>query len=117
MTDIAAFGSLSGHARAPLWAPRGLPATPSVVHAASGFGPREGVTVSFGAATSPKYPRALVACFMGAGITTGLSLASLVLAPLFATESVSIFLYFTLAAGLGVLALTVRRAERIRERK
>jgi hypothetical protein len=65
----------------------------------------------------PVYSRLLIALFTFAGIVTILSIFGLLIAPLYATKIDVVILYFVLALGLGLLAITVKRAQTVRERR
>jgi len=65
----------------------------------------------------PVYSRLLIALFTFAGIVTILSILGLFIAPLYATKIDVVILYFVLALGLGLLAITVKRAQTVRERR
>jgi hypothetical protein len=67
-------------------------------------------------APSRQYSLPLLTFFTAAVVITIVSLAGLILAPLYANEKIAISLYSALAFGLGALALTIRRAQIIRER-
>ncbi len=62
------------------------------------------------------YSSLLITLFMVASVITILSLLALIFAPIYANERIAVFLYCALAAGLGALALIVRRAQIMDER-
>jgi hypothetical protein len=68
-------------------------------------------------APSRRYSTFLLSLFVLAGLMTAVSLAGLFLAPLYGNQGIVIALYSTLAVGLAVLALVVRRAQMIDEQK
>lgn len=68
-------------------------------------------------APSRRYSTFLLSLFVLAGLITAVSLAGLFLAPLYGNERIVIALYSTLAVGLAILALVVRRAQMIDEQK
>lgn len=64
-----------------------------------------------------RYSTRLLTLFTLAMIVTLVSLTGLILTPLYANEKIGIALYLGLAFGLGILALTIRRAQVVRDQR
>jgi hypothetical protein len=74
-------------------------------------------TASTVTSATPMYPRYLINLFLLGGVLAAISVLLLLLAPLFASATTVTALMLSLAFGLGVLAFTVKKAERIRDQQ